>query len=93
MEKSTHSPHYSAVREKLLELRKQAGLTHRQLAERLGREHSFVWRVEQGERRLDLVEFHWYCAALGCDGKAIYGLLAERFEEADRRNPGATKKR
>jgi hypothetical protein len=59
--------------------------------ERLGREHSFVWRVKQGERRLDLVEFHWYCAALGCDEKSIYGLLAERFEEADRRNPGTLK--
>ncbi|TXJ08752.1 MAG: XRE family transcriptional regulator [Acinetobacter sp.] len=40
-------------------------LTMRSLAERMARPHSFIQRVEQGERRLDAVEYVWYCTALG----------------------------
>ena len=79
MEKSTHTPLYAAVRKKLIEMRKAAGLTHRQLAERLGREHSFVWRMETGERRLDVVEFYWVCKALGQDPKKVYAELVAKF--------------
>ena len=65
MKKSTFSPAYEAVKAKLKALRKTAGLTQRALAEKLGREPSFVARIEQGERRLDVVEFVWVCQALG----------------------------
>ncbi len=37
--------------------RRQAGLTQRDLAERLGKPPSLVAKVETGERGLDLVEF------------------------------------
>lgn len=36
----------------------------RDLAERLEVPHSFVGKVEQGERRLDVVEYIQYCEAL-----------------------------
>ncbi len=39
-------------------------MTHRQLAKKLRREHSFVWRIEHGERRVDVIEFCWICEAL-----------------------------
>lgn len=42
----------------LLAMRQKAGLTQRDLAKKLGREHSFVWRIEAGERRLDVIEFY-----------------------------------
>ena len=61
-------------------MREQAGLTQRQLAEKLNREHSFVWRIEKGERRLDLVEFFWVCEALGQDAGAIYSELTTQFK-------------
>ena len=60
---------------KLVELRKRAGLTQRELGRRLGREHSFVWRIETGERRLDVIEFYWVCQALGQDAATVYGQL------------------
>jgi len=72
MLKSVHSPAYAHVLAKLVEMRKQAGLTQRDLARKLGREHSFVWRIETGERRLDVVEFLWVCQALGQDPAAVY---------------------
>jgi transcriptional regulator with XRE-family HTH domain len=87
MRKSTHTPHYKAITEKLIAMRKEAGLTHRQLAEKLGREHSFVWRIEQGERRLDLVEFHWVCRALGRDSVEVYAELYTAFFRADKSKP------
>jgi transcriptional regulator with XRE-family HTH domain len=41
-----------------VELRSKADMTQRELARRLGREHSFVSRIELGERRLDVVEVY-----------------------------------
>lgn len=56
-----------AVRTWLRSERLRLGLTMRELAHRLDRPHSFVQRVEEGDRRLDVVEFVWYCQALGID--------------------------
>jgi hypothetical protein len=47
----------------------------------LEREQSFVWRIEHGERRLDVVEFFWVCEALGQDAKAVYDELADAFSK------------
>jgi transcriptional regulator with XRE-family HTH domain len=85
MQKSTHTPHYQAVMEKLVSMRKDAGLTQRELAEKLGREHSFVWRIEHGERRLDVVEFYTVCRCLDQDPATVYNELAKAFRREDRR--------
>jgi transcriptional regulator with XRE-family HTH domain len=68
----------------LRELREKAELTHRTLAKRLGREHSFVYRVEHGERRLDLVEFYWYCKALGVDPESVARRVMKDCASLDR---------
>lgn len=81
MEKSIHAKEYEAVKAALVKMRKDSGLTHRALAERLGREHSFVWRVENGERRVDLLEFYWICEALGQDAAKSYRELTRQFGE------------
>ncbi len=81
MKKSIHSDEYSCVLKKLVEMREATGLTQRALAEKLGREYSFVWRIEHGERRLDVVEFFWVCEALGVDAKTVYKELAEEFRK------------
>ena len=48
MKESIHSEEYKVVLLKLVAMRTEAGLTQRDLAKRLNREHSFVWRVETG---------------------------------------------
>lgn len=79
MKKSTHTKEYKAVLNKLVEMRKEAGLTQRQLAGKLDRENSFVWRIEKGERRLDVLEFFWVCNALGYNAAEVYSELCTAF--------------
>lgn len=79
MKKSTHSNEYKLVLKKLIGMRKSAGFTQQKLADILVREQSFVWRIEHGERRLDVVEFFWVCEALGQDATEVYRELAEAF--------------
>lgn len=79
MKKSVHSDEYKVVLETLIAMRRSAGLTQRDLAAKLHREHSFVWRIETGERRLDLVEFAWVCHALNRDAAEVYAQMARRW--------------
>ena len=51
----------------LVEQRKNAGLTQRQLAANIGAVRSLVGKVEKGERRLDPVELVRYCEAMQSD--------------------------
>jgi len=49
----------------LREKRREAGLRQADLAKRLGQPQSFVSKYESGERRLDILELHRICHALG----------------------------
>jgi len=64
---SIHTPQMKALLAWLKQARLDHGLTMVQLGKALGKPHSFVQKVELGERRLDLVEFAWYCKALNLD--------------------------
>lgn len=64
----------------LIDARKSAGLTQAQVAFRLGRPQSFVAKYENGERRIDVVEFLAIASAL----KADPNLLFKRFAIATR---------
>lgn len=57
MRKWVRSPSYRTAIAGLVDARKNAGLTQRDLAKAIGKPPSWVAKVEQGERRLDLVEF------------------------------------
>ncbi len=57
--------HYEQFRLAMVAARKAASLTQAELGGRLNRPQSFVAKVENGERRLDVVEFAAYADALG----------------------------
>lgn len=75
MKDSIRSSEYRCVLAKLIAMRNAAGMTQRDLAKKLKREHSFVWRIETGGRRLDVVEFYWVCTALGRNAAIVYREL------------------
>lgn len=69
--KSLYSEKYRFFLSLLIEGRKHAGITQDALARRLGRPQSFVSKFENGERRLDAVEFLVICKQLGIDPCAL----------------------
>ena len=67
MQKTIHTPEYSRLIQWLRIQRKAKGLTMRELGKELDVIHSWVGKVEQGERRLDIVEYVRICTALDID--------------------------
>ena len=87
MKDSIRSPEYRQVLAKLVQMRTEAGLTQRELARKLAREYSFVWRIETGKRRLDVVEFYWVCKALGRNAADVYRELFEEISSLQKNTP------
>ena len=67
MRKSTHTAEYRLLRQSLTAMRDAAGLSQRELARRLDVPHTWVAKIESGERRIDLVEYAWFCDQCGLD--------------------------
>jgi len=65
VQKSITSPEYAQFLKTLRETRERAGLTQIDMAERLNETQSFVSKCERGERRIDVVELHAFCQAMG----------------------------
>jgi transcriptional regulator with XRE-family HTH domain len=82
MKTSIYSSEYDALRAWLVAARLSSGLTLRELADRLAVNHSVLGKIETGGRKLDVIEFMKYCAALGvkpADGfKAVEEATARR---------------
>ena len=65
MGKTVSSEENSRLTSWLKEKRQEKGHTMRSLAQIIGTPHSFIGKIENQERRLDVVEFVRYCEALG----------------------------
>lgn len=65
MEKTLHSNDYQKLTNWLKSQREAQGLSMRELGDRMNISHSFIGKVEQRERKLDVIEYLAYCDALG----------------------------
>lgn len=72
MPKTIRSPQHQALLDLLVATRGEAKLTQAVVAERLGRPQSFVAKVENGERRLDIIEFVALVEALGGEPQEVF---------------------
>jgi transcriptional regulator with XRE-family HTH domain len=72
---------YEAAVSFLIETRKAAGLSQRELADRLGKPRSFVSKIEGRERRLDVVEFVALARALDVNPGALMTTLASALPD------------
>ncbi|MFZ4765149.1 MAG: helix-turn-helix domain-containing protein [Roseimicrobium sp.] len=79
--KTLHSKLSKLFCEHIRSLRDAAGMTQRDLAEALGREHGMVGRIELGERRVDFVEAFAVFQALGADPVQEASALMAKFKQ------------
>ncbi|MNG66276.1 Helix-turn-helix domain protein [compost metagenome] len=75
---SVYSTEYQLVIKILRDARIEKGITQAKLAEALGRPQSFIAKVENGERKLDVVEFALIARLLGVDAGAVLGMIGGR---------------
>lgn len=75
---SVYSTEYQLVIKILRDARIEKGITQTKLAEALGRPQSFIAKVENGERKLDVVEFAVMARLLGVDAGAVLGMIGGR---------------
>ena len=87
MRKSIHTPEYAVLHAHLHKLRDDAGLSQHNLAARLKVPHKPVAKVENGERRIDLVEFCWFVAACGQKAESAFRIVRTRIGTASKRRP------
>jgi len=83
--KSTYTDTYRILIERLIQARRKRGMTQAELALQLGRHQSFVSKIENRERRLDVVEFIEIARLIGEDPHDIIDALGETRLESERR--------
>ena len=89
MEKSIFTPEYALLCKELASVRKKAGLTQRVLAERLHVPHSWVAKVESGERRIDFLEIYWFLTGCEHEPMAFFKQTVRRLTARKRRSTEA----
>lgn len=75
MEKSIYSAEYQQLCALLRDLRREAGLTQVDVADKLSVPQSFVSKYESGERRLDVIELRHVAMALDTTLETVIGRL------------------
>lgn len=79
MPNTIHTKPYRAVIEWLKDQRKSGGSSMRAIAIALSVPHTWVAKVEGGERRLDLLEYVRLCAVLGADPATGLQMVVEQL--------------
>ncbi len=78
MSKQLRTTRHRRVMAALVDVRTKAGVTQRELARRMGRAHSYVSRIEKGDRRLDVPEFIQWCEVLSADPMDVMRRIVRR---------------
>ena len=65
--KQLRSPRHRALVAAIVEARTTAGMSQREFAAKLKQSNNFVWRIESGERRVDVLEFVDIARAAGVE--------------------------
>jgi transcriptional regulator with XRE-family HTH domain len=77
MDKSVYTGQSKRFCALLIAARKTAGLTQTELAKRIGVDQAFISKYENGDRRLDVLEFLKIAEALNVDPASIMQVLRE----------------
>lgn len=72
---------YDAAISAVVDARKATGISQRELADRLGKPRSFVSKIENKERRIDVVEAVVIARALGLTPERLISQIAAALPE------------
>jgi ribosome-binding protein aMBF1 (putative translation factor) len=75
--KHLRSAKHRALIAVIVKARRAAGLTQRQLADKLKRSNSFVWKIEAGERQINTLEFIEIARILGFKASTLLTEIDE----------------
>jgi ribosome-binding protein aMBF1 (putative translation factor) len=75
--KHLRSSKHRALIAVIVRARRAAGLTQRQLADKLKRSNSFVWKIEAGERQINTLEFIEIARILGFKASTLLTQIDE----------------
>lgn len=78
--KTIHSAEYKKLLAWLRGSRKAKGLTMRAAAQIMKLPHSWIGKVEIGERRLDIAEYVTFCRVLGVDPHKGLSLMESQMK-------------
>lgn len=67
--------------EVLKEARQKSGLTQAELADRVGKDQTYISIVERGQRRVDVLEFIALAKAMQADPVGLFANVLERLSE------------
>jgi len=81
MKKSIYTTESDKFGTWLRQQRESRGLTMRQVADVIKEPHTFVGKIETGHRRLDLIEFVWYCKMMGFDPREGLAVIQNYVDE------------
>ncbi len=77
---SVYAEDYQYVIGMLKKARKKRGVTQAQLSEAFGRPQSFIAKVENGERRLDIVEFLHLARLLDLEPMDVINRIYSKYK-------------
>lgn len=87
--KSQHASGYQPLPAYLRRLREEAGLTQRDLGQRLSKPQSWVYNCETGNRRVDVAEFIDWATACGVDVVTAFSHFLESAGGGPRKRKGS----
>ena len=79
--KSIFTHEYEIFRQCMIAARKEAQLTQDSLAKSLNKPQSFVAKYENGERRLDVIEFLLVSRVIGIDPCEIFRKVEQQISQ------------
>jgi transcriptional regulator with XRE-family HTH domain len=82
--KSIFADPYIEIVERLIERRKDLGMTQWDLANAYGEDQSFISRIERFQRRLDVYEYTVFCRILQIEPGEILKPIWDRRTDAEK---------
>ena len=78
--KTIYDPRYHQLIQWLIAAREEQNITVRELAKKLGHTHSWVVKVENLDKKLDVLEFVDFCTALNVEPEQAFKQLLNKAD-------------